>query len=129
MLSPEQERLSALETRLTRIEAVLGLSTGSSEDLPVSPAAPPKPAEPPPLPEILPPPLPQSPLASLPPPVPEHMSAPGSEPEPAREREPSMETRFGLGWLNRVAVVTLLFGVGFFFKYVVDNQWIGPGMR
>ena len=129
MLSPEQERLSALETRLTRIEAVLGLSTGSSEDLPVSPAAPPKPAEPPPLPEILPPPLPESALASLPPPVPEHMPAPGSEPGPARELEPSMETRFGLGWLNRVAVVTLLFGVGFFFKYVVDNQWIGPGVR
>ena len=43
--------------------------------------------------------------------------------------EPGIETRFGLGWLNRVAVVTLLFGVGFFFKYAADNQWIGPGMR
>jgi uncharacterized membrane protein len=25
--------------------------------------------------------------------------------------------------------VTLIFGVGFLFKYAVDNQWIGPGMR
>ena len=26
-------------------------------------------------------------------------------------------------------MVTLIFGVGFLFKYAVDNQWIGPGMR
>lgn len=43
--------------------------------------------------------------------------------------EPAMETRFGLRWLNRVAVVTLLFGAAFLFKYAVDNQWIGPAMR
>jgi uncharacterized membrane protein len=44
-------------------------------------------------------------------------------------REPALETTFGLGWLNRVAVITLIFGVGFLFKYAVDNQWIGPSMR
>ncbi len=43
--------------------------------------------------------------------------------------EPALETTFGLGWLNRVAVVTLIFGVGFLFKYAVDSQWIGPAMR
>jgi uncharacterized membrane protein len=43
--------------------------------------------------------------------------------------EPTLETQFGLNWLNRVAIVTLLFGVGFFFKLAADNQWIGPGIR
>ena len=43
--------------------------------------------------------------------------------------EPNIETRLGLNWLNRVAVITLLFGVAFFFKYAVDSGWIGPAMR
>jgi hypothetical protein len=34
-----------------------------------------------------------------------------------------------LNWVNRIAVVTLLFGAAFFFKYAVDNNWIGPGTR
>jgi uncharacterized membrane protein len=128
MSSPEQERAdqerwTSMEARLARIEAALGLSQ------------PPSPAQPPPLPEILPPPLPEF----VPPPLPTREPTPGLQPasgpepapglEPTRELEPTMETRFGLGWLNRVAVVALLFGVGFFFKYAVDNQWIGPGMR
>lgn len=115
MSSPEEiagvlarllERQEAVEQRLLRIEGAMGL-----------PAAP-APAETEPVREALPPPLPPSlPLPSAPPPF--------TEVAPA----PSLENRFGLGWLNRVAVVTLIFGVGFLFKYAVDNQWIGPGMR
>jgi uncharacterized membrane protein len=65
-------------------------------------------------------------IEALPPPLPVP-----SAPPPFTEvaAEPALESRFGLGWMNRVAVVTLIFGVGFLFKYAVDNQWIGPGMR
>jgi uncharacterized membrane protein len=115
-LARRQEDLTAhqeeLERRLVRIEAAVGLAPAlppeprASEPESVA-AAPPLPLTPPPLPQT-PPPLPQ-------------VSAAASK--------PAIETTLGLGWLNRVAVVTLIFGVGFLFKYAVDNQWIGPGMR
>jgi len=44
------------------------------------------------------------------------------EPEP-------LETTFGLNWINRIAVFTLLLGTAFLFKYGVDNDWFGPGAR
>ena len=95
------ERQDAVEQRLLRIEDAMGLL----------PAAAPV-AEP--VREVVPPPLP---VPSAPPTFAEIAPAQG------------LESRFGLGWMNRVAVVTLIFGVGFLFKYAVDNQWIGPGMR
>jgi uncharacterized membrane protein len=97
------ERQDAVEQRLLRIEGAMGLL----------PAVAPPEREP--VREAVPPPLPPMPSA---PPVFTEVALP-----------PALETRFGLGWLNRVAVVTLIFGVGFLFKYAVDNQWIGPGMR
>ena len=105
------ERQDAVEERLSRIEGAMGMV--SAAPMPAEPELVQE-AVPPPLPVALPPPLP---VPSVPPPFTE--AAPAS----------SLENRFGLGWLNRVAVVTLIFGVGFLFKYAVDNQWIGPGMR
>ena len=102
------ERQDAVEQRLQRIEGVMGLVAA----VPAPGADPVHEAAPPPLPTPL-------PLPSAPPPLPAVEAAPS----------PSLENSFGLGWLNRVAVVTLIFGVGFLFKYAVDNQWIGPGMR
>ncbi len=104
------ERQDAVEQRLLRIEGALGLLAASPAAEPVREAAPP----PLPVREAGPPPLP---VPSAPPPF--------AEIAPA----PAFESRFGLGWMNSVAVVTLIFGVGFLFKYAVDNQWIGPGMR
>ncbi len=40
-----------------------------------------------------------------------------------------LETTIGLNWINRVAVLTLLLGAAFLFKYGVDNDWFGPGVR
>jgi uncharacterized membrane protein len=101
-------RQNQIDARLERIESAIGLAAITEK--------PPLPASPPPLP----PPLP------APPPFFENPPAPFLEnPLP----EPAIETRFGLGWLNRVAAITLLFGVAFLFKYAVDNQWIGPSMR
>ncbi len=39
------------------------------------------------------------------------------------------ETKLGLTILNRVGVITLVLGVAFFFKWAVDNNWIGPAGR
>lgn len=94
-----------LEQRLLRIEAAVGLA----------PAPPPATA------------VPAPPLPRTPPPLPQEIPWLSAEVNVAPE--PSLETTFGLGWLNRVAVVTLIFGVGFLFKYAVDSQWIGPAMR
>ena len=100
------ERQDAVEQRLLRIEGALELGAAAPEPE----LEPVREAEPPPLPLPI-------PMPSAPPPFTE-IAAP-----------PSLESRFGLGWLNRMAVVTLIFGIGFLFKYAVDNQWIGPGMR
>ena len=96
-------RQEDLERRLLRIEAAVGIAV-----------VPPLPPIPPPVPRT-PPPLPQE--------------IPWVPPEVNTSPEAALETTFGLGWLNRVAVVTLIFGVGFLFKYAVDSQWIGPAMR
>jgi uncharacterized membrane protein len=71
-------------------------------------------AIPPPLPVFDPPPLNRDRQEAAPPPVP--------------ERAP-LESTIGLNWINRIAVVTLLFGAAFLFKYGVDNEWFGPGVR
>jgi len=118
---PEDERLEAisealarllrrqddLEARFTRMEAAMGIHA-------------PRPATPPPLPSLppSPPPVPVvvQPLEPMPP-----------TPPPMTERE--LETRIGLNWINIIGVVTLIFGAAFFFKYAVDNNWVGPGAR
>lgn len=41
----------------------------------------------------------------------------------------TVETQAGLVWLNRIGAVTLIFGVAYFFKYAIDNEWIGPAGR
>jgi uncharacterized membrane protein len=111
MSSPEEiadvlarllERQDAVEQRLLRVESAMGLVAAPAESEPVHEAVPPP----------------------LPPPM---LSTPPAFTEVAAPQE--IESRFGLGWMNRVAVITLIFGVGFLFKYAVDNQWIGPGMR
>ena len=68
-------------------------------------------------PVIAPPPLPQFDPPALIPEIP-------APPEPV-----PLETTFGLNWINRIAVLTLLLGVAFLFKYGVDNDWFGPAAR
>ena len=73
-----------------------------------------------PEPEITPPPLPRF----DPPPIPiqHEVLAEAAESDP-------IETTFGLNWINRIAVLTLLLGAAFLFKYGVDNDWFGPAAR
>jgi len=43
--------------------------------------------------------------------------------------EPTLETKVGLTVVNRIGAITLVLGVAFFFKWAVDNNWIGPAGR
>jgi uncharacterized membrane protein len=52
-----------------------------------------------------------------------------ANPAPDAIARTALETRMGLTWLNRVGVVTLVLGFAFFFKYAVDNRWIGERGR
>ena len=58
---------------------------------------------------------------------PEPVAQVAAEPKPPRR--PWLETSIGLTLINRVGVVTLVLGIGFFFKWAVDNEWIGPAAR
>jgi uncharacterized membrane protein len=53
---------------------------------------------------------------------------PAGKQSPTASR-PALESRIGLGWINRIGVVTLILGAGFFFKLAVENQWIGEAGR
>jgi uncharacterized membrane protein len=123
---PEDDRLEAIsealarllrrqdeiESRFARMEAAMGIHTAP----PLVPSTPPP--MPPPIPQSAPP-----PVGHQPPPFPR------AEPPPPPIPSPALETRIGLNWINIIGVVTLIFGAAFFFKYAVDNNWVGPGAR
>jgi uncharacterized membrane protein len=119
--APDDDRLESLSEALAQVvrrqreleERVRALE---------SPGIALRPVEPPPLPPFDPPapiPLPSRDSDGAVPFIP-----PALQPEP----EP-LETTFGLNWINRIAVFTLLLGAAFLFKYGVDNDWFGPGAR
>ena len=109
-LRQEIERLTESQRRIVerlwRIEQHLGLAA----------AAQPTP----------PPPTPPLPLAPEPSAAPEEAPAP---PAAHLTPKPVVETRLGLNWLNRIAAVTLVLAAAYFFKYAVDNDWIGEAGR
>ncbi|MCU1277064.1 MAG: uncharacterized protein JWM53_610, partial [bacterium] len=87
--------------------------------LPVSPPAPdasvapaPSVAAQPPVAVEPPPPV----AAAPPPPAPVAPATPAS----------SLEEKIALVWFTRIGAAILLLGVAWFFKYAVDNNWIGP---
>ncbi len=113
------EAIVRLLKRVDQIEARL-------ERLDPSPPAP-VPAAPPP--EFVwpgtPPPLPAAAQPGLPPEIPVEQPAPAVQSSAPQQ----LETRMGLTWVNRIGVLTLIIGVAFFFKYAIDNQWIGETGR
>lgn len=54
-------------------------------------------------------------------------------PAPPLERHaaeaPSLESRIGAHWLNRIGIAAVLIGVSYFLKYAFENGWIGPAGR
>jgi uncharacterized membrane protein len=99
------ERQALTEKRLVQIERALKMGP-----VPETPAAPsPEPAAPPAEPS-------PAPVAAAPPP-------------PAMDAQQPLESRMGTVWVNRAGVVTVVLAVAFFFKYAVDNRWIGERGR
>jgi len=43
--------------------------------------------------------------------------------KPATPRRP-LETRVGVNWISRIAVVTVVLALAFFFEYAFENRWI-----
>jgi uncharacterized membrane protein len=125
MPDPIRERMDALTSAnlrmLRRLEA-LERRVAELEGLPAEPAG-----ERDPGPE----PVPPEPAPVEPPREPEQQPAPGFEPEPARRQTGlgAAEAAVGLNWVNRIGALTLVIGAAFFFKYAVDNEWIGPAGR
>lgn len=119
-------RFDAMDERLAHLEAAAGLPQARSPVPPSPPLPEPapateaEPAEPPPVPGSAPPEPEAEPEL-----VPAALASSPQEHSPEYGRQ-AMETRMGLTLVNRIGVVTLILGVGFFFKYAVDNQWIGP---
>ena len=108
-----------LEQRLARIENLLQVRTEPSPS-PVQPSTE-EPVtmavaiEPPPSPTVEP-----IPVEAIQPTPPEPAALP---------REPGLESKVGLTLVNRIGAITLVLGVAFFFKWAVDNNWIGPAGR
>lgn len=116
------EANAALTRRVFALEQQL--SRGGNEASPVPPPV----AAPPPLP----PPVfaatpPQAPVPELR--IPHTPEIPATAVAAATAETPTLEANVGLRWINRIGVVTVLLGVAFFFKYAVDNDWIGPAGR
>ena len=121
-MSPEEqlrllgERMDALTTsnarlvrRVNELERQLHALTGQpSEPEAIRESTPPAPA-------------------SVAPKAPEPVEIP--TPTPVPTETPTLESKLGLAWVNRVAVVTCIFAAAFFFKYAADNEWIGPSGR
>ena len=43
-----------------------------------------------------------------------------------QQRDSGIESKVGLTLVNRIGAITLVLGIAFFFKWAVDNNWIGP---
>jgi hypothetical protein len=116
------ETINQLAARLFAVESRL-------EQMEMGHTAAPRVVTPPPLPPVA-----ASVEKPLPPVVQEFMAPhatppPLPPPPPQVPLERKIETQVGLTWANRIGVITLIIGVAFVFKYLVDNEYIGQGGR
>ncbi|HEY3742097.1 MAG TPA: DUF2339 domain-containing protein, partial [Bryobacteraceae bacterium] len=118
-------RLFAVESRLSQLEV------GGAAPVAPPPPVPPAVARHLGVPQQTPPPLPPPlPGGATPPPLPpQGPPPPPPQPAPQASSGGKIETQVGLTWINRIAVITLIFGVAFAFKYLVDNDYIGASGR
>lgn len=68
--------------------------------------------------------LPPAVAAAPEPPVPRPAPA-----APAANPKPGIETAFGLTWLSRIGVITVVLALAFFFEYAFENHWITEAAR
>ncbi len=41
-------------------------------------------------------------------------------------KQPSLESRIGSQWFNRIGILAVLVGMAWFLKLAIDNHWVGP---
>ncbi|MBI3405658.1 MAG: DUF2339 domain-containing protein [Acidobacteria bacterium] len=129
-------RVARLESKLAEIEVKLAAGVAASAASPPAaqpapPPAPPKqePAEIP-VPGSMPSSAPDSPSPiSEKPMFEDSVSSPPQQQVSRGKPELDLESLIAGKWLNRVGILAVLIGVGFFLKYAFDNKWIGPGGR
>jgi uncharacterized membrane protein len=128
----------ALISRLDRLEREIARIREEKAAPPAPPPvpAPPRPATAPPSPAAAP--VPPRPVAPPPPaersaPVmiePPHfrrMDEPKTAPAPGFfERHPDLEKFIGENLISKIGIAILVLAIGFFVKYAIDNEWIGP---
>jgi len=127
-----RDRLEALEGKLARLQRRVEREPGAAAEepppLPPLPGTWAVPAAAPPRAEVVletsvaPPSPPPPDSAGAPPPILEGGAAPigaGS----------SLEEKIALVWFTRIGALALILGAAYFFKYAVDNEWIGPAGR
>ena len=47
----------------------------------------------------------------------------------SQKPDPDKEVSQGEFWLNKIGIILLLLGLGFLFKYSVDQDWVTPLVR
>jgi uncharacterized membrane protein len=59
-----------------------------------------------------------------------YAEAPQKEPQPSFfEQHPDMEKFIGENLVNKIGIAILVLAIGFFVKYAIDNNWVGPAGR
>lgn len=130
---------SSNEEEIRRLRQMVSYITGRLDVLEKKPQAPATPAQEskPSVPlEKIDEPIVQKPKpVETPPPPPPPVKEPVRAPKPVaalktgQKKELEWEQILGGNWLARIGVLALIFGIGFFFKYAFDNNWIGPEIR
>ena len=148
--SSNNAKFVQLEMRLQELQRMLreNLETRKAAEVAkLEPKLPPKPAEPVPLPKAeatvpLPRPADPEPPATIPKEAaprptyePKELSKPTytppvfkkPEPQPSFfERHPDLEKFIGENLVNKIGIAILVLAIGFFVKYAIDNDWVGP---
>lgn len=138
------ERIDRLETKISRLQESLEHRDPPISKTPVRPqaahpAAPPQDSGVPPLPPTpreMEPFIPKQQSANpskstttAPRAVPTGINIPHT-PEPAKpgffERNPDLEKFIGENLISKIGIAVLVLAIGFFVKYAIDNNWIGP---
>jgi uncharacterized membrane protein len=108
-LNSLEREIEELRARVARLEQQLAVAK--------APSSPPV--------EAAPTGLPKEPLSR---PAPVTASSPPPVPKPAR-RALDLERTIGVRWFNLIGALALIIGIGYFLKYAIDNEWVGPTGR
>ena len=118
MTPEEQARFEEIERRLAAVEAQLATKQPVAQAFPAVSISAPEPEQP----------EPQPPQVHT-----DHGSTLGlgraSVLPPEQGEGATLETTFGLTWLSRIAVVTVVLALAFFFEWAFENHWITPPAR